>query len=131
MAKKVKKLEKKIEGAVVSIKEITTDTQMVFDFSKLPAEIQAKLGPFGLSHKLGDAASASHGQEAVDDIKQVWDGLMKGDWSVRAPRGESVSLNTLNSGLEKLPPKEAQAARALLLKLGILKAPAAAAEAVK
>ena len=127
MAKHAKKLGKEINGKVVKITEIVTGKVMEFDFAKLPAEIQGKLGPFGLNHKLGDAAAGCAGQEAVDSITKVWDGLMKGDWAVRAARGESISVSALNTGLGTLPPKEAEAARALLIKLGILKVPAAPA----
>jgi hypothetical protein len=123
MAKKAKKLGKSIEGTVVKIKEVVTGKDMAFDFLKLPKAIQEKLGPFGLNHKLGDAAAGCAGQEAVDAIEKVFAGLMAGDWSVRAPRGESVSVTAINSGISKLPPKEAEAATALLIKLGIIKDP--------
>lgn len=118
---KEKKLAKEIIGTVVKIKEMVTNTEMSFDFAKLPKEIQEKLGPFGLNHKLGDAAAGCAGQEAVDSIQKVWKGLTEGNWAVRGAKGESVSVSALNSGIDKLPPKEAEAARALLLKLGILK----------
>jgi len=49
MSKKAKKLGKEIVGTVVKIQEIVTGKQLEFDFAKLPKEIQAKLGPFGLS----------------------------------------------------------------------------------
>ena len=124
MAKKAKKLGKEIIGDVVKITEVVTGATMEFDFAKLPKEIQTKLGPFGLNHKLGDAAAGCSGQEAVNSINKVWDGLMAGNWAVRVAKGESVSMNAISSGIDKLPPKEAEAARALLLKLGILKAPA-------
>jgi hypothetical protein len=124
MAKKAKKLGKEIIGNVVKITEVVTGKVMEFDFNKLPAEVKTKLGPFGLNHKLGDAAAGCAGQEAVDSIQKVWDGLMAGNWAVRAPKGESVSVAAISSGLDKLPPKEAEAARALLIKLGIIKVPA-------
>lgn len=122
MAKKAKKLAKEIVGSVVKITEVVTGKTMEFDFNKLSAEIKAKFGPFGLSHKLGDAAAGDSGQEAVDAITKTWEGLLAGNWAVRVAKGESVSINAISSGIEKLPPKEAEAARALLLKLGILKA---------
>jgi hypothetical protein len=131
MAKKVKKLSKEIVGTVVKITEMVTGTVMEFDFAKLPKETQEKLGPFGASHKLGDSAAGASGQEAVDSIKRVWDGLMKGDWSVRAPQGEKVSLSSVAANLDKLPPAEAAAARALLEKLGLVKKAAPAAPAAK
>ena len=123
MAKKAKKLNKVIEGNIITITEVVTGKKMVFDASKLPVEIQKKLMPFGLNHKLGDAAAGCAGQEAVDAIEKVYAGLMAGDWSVRAPRGESVSVMAINSGISKLSPKEAEAATALLIKLGIIKDP--------
>jgi hypothetical protein len=129
MSKKVKKLGKEIVGTVVKITEVVTNTAMEFDFTKLPKEIQEKFGPFGLSHKLGDSAAGASGQEAVDSIKKVWDGLMKGDWSVRAPQGEKVSLASVAANLGKLPPAEAAAAKALLEKLGLIKKDTPAAPA--
>lgn len=123
MSKKAKKLGKEIVGTVVKIQEIVTGKQLEFDFAKLPKEIQAKLGPFGLSHKLGDAAAGKAGQEAVDSIQKVFDGLMKGDWNVKGIAGEKVSVTAINAGIDKLPPAEAAAAKALLLKLGIIKDP--------
>jgi phage FluMu gp28-like protein len=125
MAKKAKKLSKEIVGNVVKITEVVTGKAMEFDFTKLPKEIQAKFGPFGLGHKLGDAAAGDSGQDAVDSITKTWDGLMAGNWAVRVAKGESVSVSAIASGIEKLPPKEAEAAKALLIKLGILKVPAA------
>jgi hypothetical protein len=125
MAKKAKKLSKEIVGNVVKITEVVTGKAMEFDFTKLPKEIQAKFGPFGLSHKLGDAAAGDSGQDAVDSITKTWNGLMAGNWAVRVAKGESVSVSAIASGIEKLPPKEAEAAKALLIKLGILKVPAA------
>jgi hypothetical protein len=121
MAKKAKKLGKEIIGNVVKITEVITGKVMEFDCTKLPKEIQAKLMPFGANHKLGDAAAGCSGQEAVDSIMKVWEGLMAGNWAVRAAKGESVSMNAISAGIDKLPPKEAEAAKALLIKLGILK----------
>lgn len=128
MAKKAKKLGKEILGNIIKITELVTGKVLEYDFTKLPKEIQAKLGPFGLNHKLGDAAAGKAGQDAVDSIQKVFDGLMAGNWEVRVPRGESVSVNTINAGIDKLPPKEAEAAKALLIKLGVIKADAPAAK---
>lgn len=129
MAKKAKKLSKEIIGNVVKITEVITGKVMEFDAGKLPADIQKKLMPFGLNHKLGDAAAGCAGQEAVDSIEKVFEGLMAGNWAVRAPKGESVSMNAISAGIDKLPPKEAEAARALLIKLGVIKVPTPAAPA--
>lgn len=121
MAKKEKKLAKSIEGVVVKIKELVTGKDMAFDFAKLPKEIQEKLGPFGLAHKLGDAAAGCAGQEAVDSITKVWDGLVKGDWSVRGERGETVSVSAVEAGIAALPAGKQLEARQLMLKVNALK----------
>jgi hypothetical protein len=117
--KKTKKLEKVIEGTIVKITEGITGEEMLFDFSDLPAGIQEKFGPFGLGHKLGDSAAGKEGTEAVASINKVWDGLMKGDWSVRAPAAEKITKKGLADNISKLPAEEAAAIRASLAKLGI------------
>jgi hypothetical protein len=117
--KKGKKLTKEISGGIVKITEGTTSTALVFDFSTLPAEIQTKLGPFGLGHKLGDAAAGKEGQEAVDSINKVWQGLMDNDWSVRAPAGEKISKAEVINKLAAFSPEEQEKARATLKALGI------------
>jgi hypothetical protein len=116
----VRKLAKEIEGPIVTIKEASTDATLMFDFTELPAEIQTKFGPFGLGHKLGDSAAGKEGKEAVDAINKVWDGLMAGDWSVRAPAGEKVSKTSIVSKIGALSADEQDAARALLAKLGVI-----------
>ncbi len=112
-----RKLAKAIEGTVVKI--TAGGKEMKYDFAALPKEIQAKLGPFGLGHKLGDAAAGKSGEEIFPAIKTVFDGLMASNWSVRAPAGEKVSKKSLSEGIGKLSPKEQEAAMALLAKLGI------------
>jgi len=119
---KVRKLQKNIEGTVVNFKELTTGQDMAFDFAALPEDIQAKLGPFGLSHKLGDAAAGEVGQDAIDSIKKVYEGLLAGNWAVKGARGESVSLSAVETGIGKLPEREQVAARRLMLKLKLIKA---------
>lgn len=116
---KTKKLEKKIEGHVVTITEGVTGKVMTFNFDELPAGIQDKFGPFGLGHKLGDAAAGKEGDEAVASIMKVWEGVMKGDWSVRAPAAEKITKKGLADNIGKLPPEEAAAVLASLAKLGI------------
>lgn len=118
-AKKAKKLAKEISGKIVTITEVVTGSVLAFDFSALPAEIQEKFGPFGLGHKLGDAAAGKEGQEAVDSINKVWDGLKAGDWNVRAPAGEKVSLKGIWDKVSILPEKDKKAALASLKAIGI------------
>lgn len=117
--KKAKKLGKSIEGNIVKISEGTTETVIEYDFDALPDAIKAKLGPFGLGHKLGDAAAGKSGQAAIDSINKVWEGLMKNDWSVRAPAAEKITKSTIQDNMEKLSDDEKDAAKALLARLGI------------
>ena len=120
-AKKPKKLSKIIEGTVVTIKELITEKTMQFDFSKLPAAIQTNLGPFGLGHKLGDAAAGREGQDAVDAINKVFNGLMAGDWSIRVPAAEKITKSSILEKVNAMPEgKEKTLAEGLLKKMGLL-----------
>ena len=114
-----KKLEKSIEGSVVKLKVVATGNTLEFDFLSLPEPIQEKFGPFGLGHKLGDAAAGKASEEIENAINKVWEGLEKGDWSVRIPAGPKVSKKTIADGIAGLDEAEASAAKALLEKLGI------------
>jgi hypothetical protein len=115
---KKKKLGKSFEGTIVTLTEGATGTVMNFDFNDLSAEIQAKLGPFGLGHKLGDAGAGKTGQEVVDSITKVWNGLMANDWTVRAPAAEKISKSDVKSKIAGLSEEEQGVAMALLAKLG-------------
>lgn len=118
--KRAKKLSKAIEGTVVKITVIDGEKgEMTFDVSTLPEEIQAALVPFGAGHKLGDAAAGRTGKEAEEAIEKVWEGLVKGDWSVRAPAAQKVSLTDIASNLANMSPEEQAQARALLAGMGI------------
>ena len=116
--KRTKKLAKEIEGHLVKI-TVQGGSEMVFNFDDLPADIQDKLGPFGLGHKLGDAAAGKDGDEAVEAINKVFEGLKGGDWSVRAPAGPRVSVKALADKVSTLDPASQDAARALLTSLGV------------
>jgi len=119
---KTKKLTKDLTvkpGSVVITVEGGEKGAMAFDFSKLPEKIQELFGPFGLGHKLGDSAAGRTGKDAEAAITKVWDGLMKGDWSVRAPATPKVSLTEVAANFQKLAPAEQKAAKALLDSLNI------------
>lgn len=92
---------------------------MEYDFSQLPPKIQKSFGPFGLGHKLGDSAAGRKGKDAEDAINKVWNGLMKGDWSVRAPAQPKVAISTIVGNLDKLDGAEKETAKVLLKSLGI------------
>ena len=120
--KKIKRLSKVIEGTVLTITEGATDKVLTFDFAKLPAAIQASFGPFGMSHKLGDAAAGKKGEEAVAAIEKVWIGLMAGDWTVRAPAAEKITKKSILDKFNEMPDgKEKDLAAGLLQKLGLMK----------
>lgn len=116
--KKTKKLAKEIEGSVVTI-TVEGGTPMQFDFASLPKDIRVKFGPFGLGHKLGDAAAGKSGAEAEEAITKVWEGLMAGDWTTRAPAAPKLTKKNIAENLGNLSEDEAAAAKALLEKLGI------------
>jgi hypothetical protein len=92
---------------------------MVFDVSLLPQETQERLKPFGGGHKLGDSAAGKSGIDAEEAIMKTWDGLMKGEWSVRLPAAPKVSTKTITDNLGTLSSEEQAAAMAVLKKLGI------------
>lgn len=93
--------------------------EVEFCFTDLPEGIQTKLGPFGLSHKLGDAAAGKRGPEAEEAIQKVWNGLLENNWSVRAPASPKISTKTILTNLDNLPEEEKEKAIATLAALGI------------
>ena len=120
-AKRGRKLSKVIEGNVLTITEAVTSTVLKFDAGSLPAAIQANLMPYGLSQKLGDAAAGREGQEAVDAINKVWEGLAKGDWSTRVPAAEKVSKKSIIEKVNAMTdPAEKQKYTDLLKKIGLM-----------
>jgi hypothetical protein len=117
-APRPRKLAKSIEGRLVTI-EVLGQGAEVYDFASLPAEIQAKLGPFGLASKLGDAAAGKDGAESVEAIKKVFEGMLAGDWTVRAAAAPKVTISSIKENLAKLSDGERAAAEALLAGLGV------------
>ena len=104
--KKRKKLTKVIEGTVLTITEAVTGTVIKVDFAKLPENIKANLGPYGLSQKLGDATAGKEGQEAVDSIIKIKEGLEKGDWTVRAPAAEKINKKDIVDKFNAMAPQQ-------------------------
>ena len=114
-----KRLTKVIDGTVLKINEIESGEAREYDFAKLPPDIQTKFGPFGLSHRIGDASAGKKGKEAVEAMDKVWNGLIEGNWSVRAPAGEKLTKKGLTDKIGLMTPKEQKAAKELLQKLGL------------
>lgn len=120
--KKTKKLSKDLvskPGTVIITVKGGAKKSMEFDFSKLSPKIQKLFGPFGLAHKLGDAAASRSSKDAEEAIQKVWDGLLADNWSVRAPAVPKVSVTDITQNFAKLSPAEQQAAKGLLAGLGI------------
>jgi hypothetical protein len=76
-----------------------------------------------MASKLGDAAAGKKGQDAVDAINKVWEGLVSGNWSVRAPAAEKISKNSIMEKFNAMPEgKEKKLTESILKNLGILPA---------
>lgn len=120
---KRRRLEKEVdyENAVVKIAVIGGEKgEMVYNFSDLPADIKAKLGPFGLSHKLGDAAAGKSGTEAEEAIIKTFEALMESNWATRISNGPSIpTKKELTERVGALPDSEREEVMALLAKLGV------------
>ena len=120
--KKAKKLTKDLAtkpGVVIITVSDGVKGAMSFPFANLPDKIRRLFGPFGLGHKLGDAAAGRSGKDAESSIGKVWEGLMKGDWSVRAPAAPKISVTEVAANFGKLSPAEQKTAKTLLDSLGI------------
>jgi len=109
---------KKVPGALV-LTVVGVDGEMVFDPKELPENVQEQLPAFALGHKLGDAASGKSEQEAADAINKVWEGMMAGDWTVRAPAAKKISIKSITENLGNLDADAQEAAKAALAALGI------------
>jgi len=128
--KKSRKLEKATDydTGIVTIKAIGgTAGPITYDFNELPEDMQKKLGPFGMSHKLGDAASSVKGVEAEKAIARVWEGMLKGDWTTRGPATPKIALSEIADNMSNLSPAQQKKAREALENLGIVLPPEPAA----
>ena len=118
---RAKKMDKTVdyEKGVVSFKILSDGSEVVCDTTKLPAEIKSKLIPLAISHRIGDAAAGRDGKDAFESMSKVWDGLMKGNFTIRTAAKKGVSKADIKAKLDSLKGKEATAAAELLEKLGI------------
>ena len=119
---KARRLIKNItEGNMLEITVIDGKKgKMTFDPKALKdAKVLAYLPALALNHRLGDAAAGRSGTDAEEAIQSVWQGLLKGELTVRAPASPKVSVNDITSGLAKLSPAEKAAAIAALKAIGI------------
>lgn len=121
--KKPKKLSKVMEGSVLVVKELGTNSIIRYDSTKLNAEVQKHLFYHGLEQKIGDAAAGKSGKDAVDSMNKVWEGLLKGDWTVRAPAGEKITKSSVLDKFNAMPEGKAkEQAKAALIALGLMSA---------
>lgn len=120
--KKSKKLSKVFEGDILIITEGATGIVMRLDLAPMPDNVKVWATKHGFSQKLGDAAAGKEGKEAIEAIQKVYDGLLKGDLTVRAPATEKISKNSMLDLFNAMPEgKEKIVFKGLLLKLGVLK----------
>lgn len=120
--KKNRKLKKDVnyETGIITIEAIGGKKGPVtYNFNDLPAEMQKKLGPFGMSHKLGDAASSVKGVEAEESIARVWEGMKKNEWSTRGPATPKIAISEIVSNLDAMTPAMQKKAKEALAALGI------------
>ena len=119
--KKRQKLSKNItDDGIVQLGVLSGEKGVQdFSFDGLPDDIKGKLGPFGLGHKLGDAAAGKDGKDAEDSIQKVYDGLKAGDWSVRAPAAPKVTVSVIVENFASLALAERKRAYPLVSKLGL------------
>jgi hypothetical protein len=118
-SKRPRKLTKEIEGTKIILNVVSVDEALTFTLDQFSPDIQEKLAMYGISQKLGDAAAGKDGQEAVDAINKVAEGLIKGDWTIRAPAAPKVTKAQINENLSNMSDKDRAAAEELLKKLGI------------
>lgn len=122
-ATKKKKLSKDLVTKPGTIMITVLDGEkgtMEFPFNKLPKTIQEKFGPFGYGHKLGDSAAGRKGKDAEAAILKVNEGLMRGDWSVRAPAVPKLNIAELVTNFGKLSTKEQNVAKKLISEIGLV-----------
>ena len=117
--KRPRKLNKTIEGSDIALEIVSLGETLSYSFDSFSDDIKAKLGMFGLSQKLGDAAAGKDGEDARDAIVKVAEGLIAGDWTIRAPASPKVTKKEITNNLSNMSDEEQSAARELLAKLGI------------
>lgn len=64
---------------------------IVVDPAKFPAAIQKRFTLNGVAQKLGDSYADSEDGTPVDNVKELIERLMKGDWASRGGGGERTS----------------------------------------
>jgi hypothetical protein len=118
--KRPRKLSKVIDGMKLTI--TAGETVMEFDAANYSKDIIDRLTMYGMSQKLGDAAAGAESvEEAVEFITKINEGLLKGEWSTRAPAAEKVSKKGILEKYEGLSDDEKAVVAPLLQKLGLIK----------
>lgn len=118
--KRPRKLSKVIDGMKLTI--TAGETVMEFDAANYSKDIIDRLTMYGMSQKLGDAAAGAESvEEAVEFITKINEGLLKGEWSTRAPASEKVSKKGILEKYEGLSDDEKAVVAPLLQKLGLIK----------
>ncbi len=116
--KRPRKLGKDILGNLLTITEKTTGQTLTFELAHYSDDIADKLAMYGLSQKLGDAAAGKTGQDIIDAINKVNEGLLANDWSIRAPAAPKVTKKDINEKISAMSAEDAAAVKESLAKLG-------------
>lgn len=75
-------MAKSWNGEVLTI-DLGNDNREIFDCSRLPASIYVSCASakHGIAQKLGDAKSGATPAERIAEAREVWDGLVDGNWN--------------------------------------------------
>jgi hypothetical protein len=117
--RKKKRLNRSLEGRVLTFEIIETGEEIEFDIDKCSEEIVEKLTVHGAWQKLGDSAAGKMGQDIVDSITKVRDALYNGEFNVKQEAGSKITKKQLSDSLANMSPEEAENARKTLASMGI------------
>ena len=116
---KRKRLNRSIEGNVLTFEVIETGDSIEFDLEECSPEIVDKLTIHGAWQKLGDSAAGKSGSDITEAITKVRDGLYAGDFNVKSEPGSRISKKQISDGLSNMSEAEAENARKVLESMGI------------
>ncbi len=71
-----------------AIFEFANGKKLTCEYDALSEEMKRTVGIWGINHKVGDGFSqAKSVDEALDMAEAVWEGLLRGEWTVRTTGG--------------------------------------------
>lgn len=120
--KRSQKLKKAVDydNGTVTIEVISIGKSLECELSKLPDDIMEKLPVLAISHRIGDSAAGKDGDEALAAMTRVWDGLVSGNWQVKAEPGERMSKAKAQAAIDRIQdPKKKALAQELFKDMGL------------